>query len=257
MPPAYFFLETLVRRFDKHIRGPSTCSRPIQPVIVHGGLRRFHLFQRHALLNHILNAVAHDGHHVPVVGHVAGIAQAPVAGNDHGAALRAELRNRQIQNAIQTVQNAVDAAALVHFDHGIAIRAQDIAGADHIGVAEEHDAIAVGVRIRQVENLHAFAVEKLAELVGRRAERLGRPESVRHRSLACHAGLAHAMENVLMRDDLGCGRHAHGRKRNADDLRFGGQLGEPFVPAGVIRIDAGIDNETNRLGRRGRADDRS
>ena len=54
--------------------------------------------------------------------------------------------------------SAVDAAALIGLDHRVALQGENIAGADHIRLAEENVAVAVGVRVRRVIDKHALAV---------------------------------------------------------------------------------------------------
>ena len=124
-------------------------------------------------IDHVLNAVAQDRHHVAVIRHIAGIAQAPVARNHHGAALRPEFRNRDLQNLIQPVEHPVDRSTLRHVDHRIRIGAQNVARRDHIGIAEKHHAVAIGMRRRHMHDPHAFVIEKFAQLVAVRVIRVG------------------------------------------------------------------------------------
>ena len=44
--------------------------------------------------------------------------------------------------------HALDVPALLKVDHRVAVGPEDVAGRDDVGVAEEHDAVAVGVRVR-------------------------------------------------------------------------------------------------------------
>src|SRR5438093_11238654 len=80
-----------IHGLDKHGGCPRTGIRAVQPVVVHRRLRRLHLWQRHAAANHILDAVANDGHHVPVVRDVARVTEPSMARNAQRAALRPAL----------------------------------------------------------------------------------------------------------------------------------------------------------------------
>ena len=72
--------------------GPETLLGPKARIIVPRWLSRLHLLQRHALLDHILNAVANDGGHVAKFDDIGFIAQPPVAGNHISSGFL--LRNR-------------------------------------------------------------------------------------------------------------------------------------------------------------------
>ena len=76
-----------------------------------------------ALLEHVLHAVANDRHHVAVVGDVGRVAEPAVSGNDQRAAFEAELGKRDIDDVVERVDLAVDAAAARDVDDRIAGRA--------------------------------------------------------------------------------------------------------------------------------------
>ena len=68
-------------------------------------------------------------------------------------------------------------------DDRIARGDEDVAGDDHVGAAEEHDRVAVGVRRRLVIEHHGFAVEEDVLLLGEVG--VGRPGGRRRRRLSC------------------------------------------------------------------------
>ncbi len=55
--------------------------------------------------------IADDREHVAVVADVRGVAEPAVARDDHRAAFGAELRDRELQDCVEPVEHAVDAAA--------------------------------------------------------------------------------------------------------------------------------------------------
>ena len=83
---------------------------------------------------------------------------------------------------VQTFEYAIDAAARIDIDDGKRVHVEEIAGRDDVGAAKEHEAIAVGGRVRHMDDLHAFLVEKCAHLVFGREERLRISRKKRRRS---------------------------------------------------------------------------
>src|SRR5579859_3943154 len=73
--------ETPVGCLDEHIRGPGTGSSAVLWIVVPAGPGGFHLFQRHTLLDHGLDAVADDGDHVAILEHVEFVTNAAMTGN--------------------------------------------------------------------------------------------------------------------------------------------------------------------------------
>src|SRR5579863_2109053 len=138
-------------------------------VVILGETSRPYLFQSHALLDGVLNPVAHDGNHVAVFHDVELVADAPVARDDVGAAFFFMLGNRYIDDVVESVDFALNAAAALHVDKRIAFRIEDIAGCNNVGAAEDHQAVAIGMRRRLPANFHRFLVEVdflLARYVG-------------------------------------------------------------------------------------------
>ena len=78
-------IETAIYGFDEHIGCPGGIPGEAG-VIVSSEFGRFDLRKRHATLDHFLDAISNDGHHIPVIRHVSGIGDAPMSRNDQGAA---------------------------------------------------------------------------------------------------------------------------------------------------------------------------
>src|SRR5262249_24414007 len=133
------------------------------------------LLQRHTLFDEVLDAISNYRHHIAIVRDIARITKPPVARNDQCSALGAELRYGDLQDLVQAIEDAINAAALFEVDHRIACRRQDVSGADHVGVSEENHGVAVCVGGRRMKYLDAFAIEELAEFVGRSSIGYRRP----------------------------------------------------------------------------------
>src|SRR5690606_39563308 len=82
-----------------------------------------------------------------------------MARHDDRAAMLVLPGNREIENQVQALENPVDPAAL-RIERGVPIRIEDIARADHVGAAEEHDRVAVAVRVRHVPQLNRLRSEE-------------------------------------------------------------------------------------------------
>ena len=108
----------------------------------------------------IFDAIADDGDHVAVIGDSGAIADASVAGDDVGTALFIGARNHDVEQAIERVDFAVDRTAFCEVDHRVAIGSENVAGADHVGAAEEDDAVAVCVRGMRMLEDDGFVVEE-------------------------------------------------------------------------------------------------
>ena len=66
----------------------------------------------------------------------------------------------QVDDAVQRAITPLKRAAALRVDDRIAGRSEDVAGDDDVGAAEEHDAVAVGVRGRLVKQLDRLAVDE-------------------------------------------------------------------------------------------------
>ena len=93
--------------------------------------------------------------HVAARRHVCRIREPAPARNHPGAALRAVLGDGQVEDPVQPVEHALDAAAFVDLDHRVADRRIQVAGADDFRMPEEHDAVAVGRGGRRVYTMTA------------------------------------------------------------------------------------------------------
>src|SRR5437867_6969466 len=192
--------KTLVGGFDKHVRCPGAASRSVQWIVISRGSGSLHLLQSHSLFDHVLNPVANDNRHFAIINHVAHVAETSVSGNDQSASLLTVNRYDQVNNLVQPVNDALNAAARGQVDDGVAGCRENIAGTDHIRAAEENNGVAIGMRGRQMENFDALAVKKQLLFVAEESTR--RPGIGRRRGPAAGRG-AHPVENVFMSDDLG------------------------------------------------------
>src|SRR6185436_4761570 len=117
---SFLITKAAINSLDKHSCCPWTRVRTPPSVVIESGLRGLHLLQGHTLLDHILDAVLDDGNHVPLVGNVANVTEPAVARNDHGSALRSELGISDVENFVQRVELALNAAASFQVDYRIA-----------------------------------------------------------------------------------------------------------------------------------------
>ena len=180
-----------------------------------------------------------------------------MTGNDPRAALGPVLGYGQIENVVQSIDNALNTAALLQINDRIAGGGHKLAGADDFGVAEIHDAVAIAVRRGLVIDDNGFAVEVRSEFEELAVVGIRRPCRGRSGSLA-RSGSAHPVEDVFVRD--------HGCK-SVEAVKFaaradasanikGARCGKLLIAARVIRVHAGINNIANGLGRLRRTDDR-
>src|SRR5262245_52817605 len=69
-PALLFRSETFIDGFYKHVRGPATGGGTVQRVVIPCGFGAFDLFHGHAFFDHVLDAIANDGHHIAVLDHI-------------------------------------------------------------------------------------------------------------------------------------------------------------------------------------------
>src|SRR6266545_3104079 len=84
-PWLFLLFETSVDRLDE-----ARCDARLPPVLrieIQRWLRRFHLGERHPLVDHRLDAIADDHQHVAVVADVGSVADPSAPRNDQRAAL--------------------------------------------------------------------------------------------------------------------------------------------------------------------------
>ena len=134
-------------------------ARAVARIVIFGRPGRFHLVERHAALQHVGDAIANDGDHVAILNHVGFVADAAVTGNDQRAAFLQGRRHGEIDNAIQRVDNALNAAAAIEIDDRVAGGDENVAGADDVGAAKEDQAVAIGVRRGLMEQDDGLIVE--------------------------------------------------------------------------------------------------
>jgi len=87
-------LQAAIRGFHKHVRRPE--GGVVAVVVVRGDVCGFDLIERHAFPNQVCDAVANDGHHIPIFQYIGLVADAPVAGDDVGAPLLFIFGNERI-----------------------------------------------------------------------------------------------------------------------------------------------------------------
>ncbi len=151
---------------------------------------------------------------------------------------------------VQAVEHALNRAALGEIDHRKARSVEHVPGHEHVGSAEVHQAVAVGVGRRLIHHLNAFPVQHQLALRLPRFDRIGARRPGRHRKRRLLAGgRRHPVQDALLGQDR--------RVVTVDECRSpvaGGHNGQPRqrqrgVAADMIRIRAGVDDVANRPGR--------
>ena len=124
--------------------------------------RRLDLVERHALPDRILHAVADDRHHVSIFDDVELIAQVAVPGHDVGPPSFDNNGTDGIASSTSRFRASISPwmppprATSIDRKPG---HIEDVAGGDHIGSAEVHNRVTVGVSRLQMQDLDALAVE--------------------------------------------------------------------------------------------------
>src|SRR6516165_10012437 len=108
--------EIAIRGLDEHRRRPWTARRAEQAVVFERRPRRLHLFERHAFLDQVLNAIAHDRQHVAVLDEIRLVADTSLSRNHHRPPLLPVVRNRDVDDAIDGGKQAAERAALSGID---------------------------------------------------------------------------------------------------------------------------------------------
>ena len=85
-------------------------------------------------------------------------AQPAVAGDDHGASFGSEVGKRQVEKAVQAVDNPLNVAASLEIDKRITGGGKQITCTDHVRASEHHDTIAIRVGRWLVNDPDRFAV---------------------------------------------------------------------------------------------------
>src|SRR5438876_6404150 len=144
-----------INLFDKAIS--RTRIVPVDGVVVEGGFGGLDLFERHSLALQILDPVADDCHHVLVVRKVRGVTDPSVTRNEQRALLRHVSRKRQIDEIVQSVDEALNGAALLEIDDWIIIPKQ-ITSTYYVRATEPDDAVAIRVRRRHMNYLDRVTI---------------------------------------------------------------------------------------------------
>src|SRR5690606_36701045 len=97
--------------------------------------------------------------HLAIVLHVAEVASAAMAGKHKRAAVLAVHRDDQIDERVERGDDALEASARLEIDDGIARRHEHVARRDHVGAAEEYEAVPISVRVRLMDDADPFPVE--------------------------------------------------------------------------------------------------
>ena len=83
-----------------------------------------------------------------------------MAGNDKGPAFLLVFWDGDLDDAIQRIDDAIDAAARLHIKIWIARCVENVARTYHVRAPKIHDAIAVRVRTRRVDDFDTLVVEE-------------------------------------------------------------------------------------------------
>src|SRR5258705_4157943 len=118
--------EPAIDRLDERIR------RTVSAVVVERRPRGLHLIQRLTSTHERLNAIAGDRRHVPVLHDVGLVSESAVPRDDVRAAFLLVAGNRDVDDAVQPIEDALDAAAARSIDDGVAGGAEQVAGGDDI-----------------------------------------------------------------------------------------------------------------------------
>src|SRR5580698_2696953 len=149
-----------INRSYKTVGGPWAVLGAPAGVVILGEPGSLDLFERHALLDGVLNPIANDCHHIAVFHDVELIADAPMTGDNIRSALLFVLGNSDVNDVIQRIEFALNTAASFHVDERIADGAEDIAGYDHVGAAKENQAVTIGMGRGLRTNFHRLFVKE-------------------------------------------------------------------------------------------------
>ena len=107
------------------------------------------------------------------------------------------LDHRDVENPVERIDDALNAAAAGEVDDGILRHVEEITGNHHIRAAEVDDAVAVGVRGFGMRHDDAFAVDEVELLLVAEIRLAGDERRL--------PGLAQPQGHVLVRDHLRAG----------------------------------------------------
>ncbi len=122
----------------------------------------------------------------------------------------------------------------VQIDDRVGAGREDVAGAEHVGAAEEDQAVAVGMGVGHVIDHHGFAVEE--EILGGQEVFVVGPIGFGNLGWLPGCGLSHAVQDIGLGDDAG----------RPDGLARHAELGHCSVSAGMVGVDVRVDDPANR-----------
>src|ERR1700688_101299 len=88
--------QALISSLDKHIRGPRAGSRAVERIVIERRPLSLDLIECHVFFDHRNQALPNDGEHVSILHHIDFVADPPVPGNHHRAALIRILRDSEV-----------------------------------------------------------------------------------------------------------------------------------------------------------------
>ena len=149
-----------------------------------------------------------------------------VAGR-HDAVSRDDLRVRpgHVDDLLQRLDRALDAAAVADVDAGVAGRPEDVANVKHVSVPKADVAVTVRVGGRQLPDLDVLAVEMQRDRVAVRDD-WQCDRRIRRRAVQA---FPEARSHVVVREDV--------------DAHFA----DVFVAAGVITVHVRVDQQLDKL----------
>jgi hypothetical protein len=185
------------------------------------------LLERPTLLDQVLNPIANDHEHVTIFEDVSFVANTSVSRNDVGSTFLQPLRHGDVEDVVHAIDQTLNTATVLRVDHRIRRRHEDIAGHDHVRMAEVDDGIAAGVRGRRMLEKDRFAIE--VEVFARLVIGIERPRALRHSSLV------HSCKDILV-----CVDGSRVPVHRAASVRDG------RIASGVIGISIRIHDPPNR-----------
>src|SRR5438093_4587158 len=238
--------QAVIYSLHKHVRGPWTGRGTETIVVIVRELGGFHLLERCTLVDHRLNAVADDHKHVAILGNLELIANTPVPRNDQGPAFLLVFVNGLFEDVVETIDLALQAAAVFQIDEGVLRGGEDVTGDDHVGAPEMHDTVSIGHRVRFPKGFNAFVVVILSS--ASLQEGIGGP-AFRWSWSNLSGGRAHSVLNVLMRDDRRSSSDIAVRscEERARQARIGAGRMELHVSARMFGPKIRIENELDRF----------
>src|SRR5262249_9092429 len=156
----FLFDQVLIYGFDEHGGSPWTAGGTVTRVVIQSRPRRLDLIEGPALFDQILNAIAHDHQHVPVLEDVSFVTDAPVSGTDVRSTFLQSLRHGNIEQTVHAVDQSLHRSTVLRVNHGVRRRHEHVASNDDIGTAEVNDGVATRVRSGRVVEKDRFVVEE-------------------------------------------------------------------------------------------------